>query len=39
MSKQIEFLKKQKILHLETIDKRSTQHIVTVWYMYSINKI
>ena len=39
MSKQIEFLKKQKILHLATIDKRSTPHIVPVWYMYSRNKI
>ena len=39
MSKRIEFLKKQKILHLATIDKTSTPHIVPVWYMYSLNKI
>ena len=39
MSKRIEFLKKQKILHLATIDKKSTPHIVPVWYMYSVNKI
>ena len=39
MSKRIEFLKKQKILHLATIDKTSTPHIVPVWYMYSANKI
>ena len=39
MSKRIEFLKKQKILHLATIDKKSTPHIAPVWYMYSVNKI
>ena len=39
MSKRTEFLKKQKILHLATIDKKSTPHIVPVWYMYSLNKI
>ena len=39
MSKQTEFLKKQKILHLATVDKTGTPHIVPVWYMYSINKI
>ena len=39
MSKRIEFLKKQKILHLATVDKTSTPHIVPVWYMYSVNKI
>ena len=39
MSKRIEFLKKQKILHLATIDKTGTPHIVPVWYMYSTNKI
>ena len=39
MSKRIEFLKKQKILHLATIDKTGTPHIVPVWYMYSANKI
>ena len=39
MSKQTEFLKKQKILHLATVDKTGTPHIVPVWYMYSANKI
>ena len=39
MSKQVEFLKKQKILHLATIDKAGTPHIVPVWYMYSAKKI
>ena len=39
MSKQTEFLKKQKILHLATVDKTGTPHIVPVWYMYSTNKI
>jgi len=39
MSKRTEFLKKQKILHLATIDKTDTPHIIPVWYMYSANKI
>ena len=39
MSKQTEFLKKQKILHLATIDKIGMPHIVPVWYMYSAKKI
>ena len=39
MSKRTEFLKKQKILHLATVDKTGTPHIVPVWYMYSTNKI
>ena len=39
MSKQNEFLKKQKILHLATIDKTGMPHIVPVWYMYSAKKI
>ena len=39
MSKLTEFLKKQKILHLATVDKTATPHIVPVWYMYSTNKI
>ena len=39
MSKRTEFLKKQKILHLATVDKTGTPHIVPVWYMYSANKI
>jgi len=39
MSKQDEFLKKQKILHLATIGKNKTPHIVPVWYRYSTKKI
>ena len=39
MSKRDEFLRKQKILHLATIDKSGTPHIVPVWYMYSGKKI
>ena len=38
MSKQDEFLKKQKILHLGTIDENDSPHIVPVWYMYSTKK-
>ena len=39
MSKRTEFLKKQKILHLATIDKSGTPHIVPVWYMYNSKNI
>ena len=39
MSKRTEFLKKQKILHLATVDKTGEPDIVPVWYMYSTNKI
>ena len=39
MSKRIEFLRKQKILHLATIDKSGTPHIVPVWYMYNSKNI
>ncbi len=39
MSKLTEFLKKEKILHLATIDEKCTPHIVPVWYMYSTKKI
>ena len=39
MSKRTEFLKKQKILHLATVDNTGTPHIVPVWYMYSRDKI
>ena len=38
MLKQDEFLKKQKILHLGTIDENDSPHIVPVWYMYSGKK-
>ncbi len=30
----IQFLKKQKILHLATIDDNGTPHLVPVWYKY-----
>ena len=39
MSKLIEFLKKEKILHLATIDEKNSPHIVPVWYLYSAEKI
>jgi len=39
MSELIEFLKKEKILHLATIDDKNTPHIVPVWYLYSTRKI
>ena len=39
MSKRDEFLKNQKILHLATVNKTGTPHIVPVWYMYSNKKI
>ena len=39
MSELIEFLKKEKILHLATIDEKNSPHIVPVWYMYSAKKI
>ena len=30
----VQFLKKQKILHLATIDSKGTPHLVPVWYKY-----
>ena len=39
MSKLIKFLKKEKILHLATINDQNTPHIVPVWYLYSAKKI
>jgi general stress protein 26 len=39
MSKQIEFLKKEKILHLATIDENNSPHIIPVWYLYNTKKI
>ena len=39
MSELIRFLKKEKILHLATIDEKNNPHIVPVWYMYSGGKI
>jgi len=39
MSELIKFLKKEKILHLATIDENNSPHIVPVWYLYSYKKI
>ena len=39
MSELIKFLKKEKILHLATIDENNSPHIVPVWYLYSSKKI
>ena len=39
MSDLIKFLKKEKILHLATIDEKNHPHIVPVWYLYSSKKI
>ena len=39
MSELIKFLKKEKILHLATIDEKNSPHIVPVWYVYSSKKI
>ena len=39
MSELIKFLKKEKILHLATMDEKNSPHIVPVWYLYSAKKI
>ena len=39
MTELIKFLKKEKILHLATIDENNSPHIVPVWYLYSSKKI
>ena len=39
MSKRDEFLKKQKILHLATLDNKDNPHIVPVWYLYNSKKL
>ena len=39
MSELVKFLKKEKILHLATIDEKNNPHIVPVWYLYSSKKI
>ena len=39
MSEQDKFLRKQKILHLASVDKNGMPHIIPVWYLYSGKKI
>ena len=39
MSKRDEFLKKQKILHLATLDKKGNPHVVPVWYLFNSKKL
>ena len=39
MSKNNEFLKKAKILHLASVDKSGMPHVVPVWYLYATKKI
>ena len=39
MSKRDEFLKKQKILRLATLDKKGNPHVVPVWYLFSSKKL
>ena len=39
MSKRDKFLKKQKILHLATLDNKDNPHIVPVWYLYNSKKL
>ncbi len=39
MSKRDEFLKKQKILRLATLDKNDNPHVVPVWYLFSSKKL
>ncbi len=38
MSKRDEFLKKQKILRLATLDKKDNLHVVPVWYLFNSKK-
>ena len=39
MSKRDEFLKKQKILHLATLDNKGNPHIIPVWYLFNSKKL
>ena len=39
MSKRDEFLKKQKILHLATLDNKDNPHIIPVWYLFNSKKL
>ena len=39
MSKRDEFLKKQKILRLATLDSKGNPHIIPVWYLFNSKKL
>ena len=39
MSKRDEFLKKQKILRLATLDNKGNPHIIPVWYLFNSKKL
>ena len=39
MSKRDEFLKKQKILRLATLDNKDGTHIIPVWYLFNSKKL
>ena len=39
MSKRDEFLKKQKILHLATLNNKDNPHVVPVWYLFNSKKL
>ena len=39
MSKRDEFLKKQKILRLATLDNEGNPHIIPVWYLFNSKKL
>ena len=39
MSKLDEFLKKQKILRLATLDNKDNPHIIPVWYLFNSKKL
>ena len=39
MSKRDEFLKKQKILHLATLDNKDNPHVIPVWYLFNSKKL
>ena len=39
MLKRDEFLKKQKVLRLATLDKNGNPHVVPVWYLFNSKKL
>ena len=39
MSKRDEFLKKQKILRLATLDNKDNPHVIPVWYLFNSKKL